>query len=196
MPVDNENHLGPKCARLDPVSARRSILLTVFMAGVCAVLSGALWQLGSGPTQATSDTVTTPTSPSAATQPADRAQQTQALTILRAWDARRAQAWAAGDVAGLRRLYTPGSASGASDCADLKQYVDRGLVVEGMTTQILAASVVSFEPEHVVLDITDRLAASTAVGDGGRFKLPGTQAQELTVELVRQHGVWLVRENR
>ena len=72
------------------MSARRSILLTVFMAGVCAVLSGALWQLGSGPTQATSDTVTTPTSPSAATQPADRAQQTQALTILRAWDARRA----------------------------------------------------------------------------------------------------------
>ncbi|HEY3015091.1 MAG TPA: hypothetical protein VGJ41_08275 [Nocardioides sp.] len=178
------------------MNARRSILLTVFVAGVCAVLSGALWQLGSGPTQATSETITRSTSPSAVTRHADRTQQTQALTILRAWDARRAQAWAAGDVAGLRRLYTSGSVSGASDCADLQRYVDRGLVVEGMTTQILAASVVTFEPEHVVLDVTDRLAASTAVGDGGRFKLPGTQAQALTVELVRQHGVWLVRENR
>ena len=178
------------------MNARRSILLTVFVAGVCAVLSGALWQLGSGATQVPSGTVTPSTSASGVTPHPDRTQQTQALTILRDWDARRARAWAAGDVPGLRRLYTPGSVSGAADCADLKEYVDRGLVVEGMTTQILAASVVTFEPQHVVLDVTDRLAASTAVGAGGRFKLPGSRAQELTVELVRQHGVWLVRENR
>jgi len=177
------------------VDLRRSILLTAFVAGICAVLSGALWQLSSsGATQARPEAAAR-TSPAAVTPSVDRTQQTDALAVLRAWDARRARAWAAGDVPGLRRLYTPGSVTGAGDCADLRQYVHRGLVVEGLTMQILVASVVGFEPDHVVLDVTDRLAASTAVGEAGRFTLPGAQARERTVELVRQHGVWLVREN-
>jgi len=186
------------------VELRRSILLTVFVAGVCAVLSGALWQLSSGgASQASQDTSTTgavvtsgATSSASAVPSVDRAEQSEALAVLRAWDLRRARAWAAGDVPGLRRLYTAGSVTGAADCADLQSYVDRGLVVEGISTQILAASVISSEPNRLVLDVTDRLAASTAVGDGVRLKLPGTQAKELTVELVKQHGGWLVREDR
>jgi hypothetical protein len=38
-----------------------------------------------------------------------------ALAVLRAWDERRAAAWAAGDPAALEELYAAGSAAGAED---------------------------------------------------------------------------------
>ncbi|WP_395691251.1 hypothetical protein [Nocardioides sp.] len=37
------------------------------------------------------------------------------VEVLDAWDEQRAAAWSAGDVAGLRSLYTPGSAAGRAD---------------------------------------------------------------------------------
>ena len=64
-----------------------------------------------------------------------------AADVLRAWDGRRAEAFAAGDLAALGRLYVPGSRAGTADRALLRGYLDRGLRVEGMRVQVLALDV-------------------------------------------------------
>ena len=163
---------------------RRSILLTVFLAGVCAVLTGALWQLrvsAGDPGEDTVDAV-----------PAHA--ETEALGILRAWDVRRARAWAAGDVHALDGLYTPRSRTGAVDLAMLRSYLRRGLVVEGMNTQVLAADVRASDATHLTLVVTDRLATATAVGAGTSQRLPRDRATNHTVELLKTGDAWLVDE--
>ena len=163
---------------------RRSILLTVFLAGVCAVLTGALWQLRVSAGDPGEDT------PDAAPAHAE----TEALGILRAWDVRRARAWAAGDVHALDRLYTPRSRTGAVDLAMLRSYLRRGLVVEGMDTQVLAADVRASDATHLTLVVTDRLATATAVGAGTSQRLPRDRASNHTVELLKTGDAWLVDE--
>ena len=54
------------------------------------------------------------------------------------WDAARAEAWADGDVRRLGELYTPDSVAGRRDRAMLRAWLARGLVVRGLTTQVLA----------------------------------------------------------
>jgi len=168
------------------VDVRRSILVAVFLAGVGAVLSGALWQLGSRSDPADAD----------ATAASSRSDELRALAILRAWDSRRAEAWAGGDLRALGRLYVPGSDTGAVDRAMLRSYLDRGLVVEGMHTQVLAADLRAYGERRLVLQVTDRLAAAVAVGDGARLPLPRDRATSRTVWLVRQDAGWVVREAR
>jgi hypothetical protein len=168
------------------VNVRRSILLTVFLAGVCAVLSGALWQLreGSGsPAQAAAAGVQSNA-------------VTKALDILRAWDVRRARAWAAGDVHALTKLYTPHSRTGAVDRAMLRSYLRRGLLVKGMHTQVLAADVRASDATHLTLVVTDRLATATAVARGTSLPLPRDRPTNHTVELVKRDEIWLVSEVR
>lgn len=95
------------------------------------------------------------------------------LAALRTWDAGRARAWASGDVEALRSLYTETSAAGERDASMLRRWSRRGLRVEGMQTQVLAARVVERSPDRVVLVVTDRLARAVAVGGGRRVVLPG-----------------------
>ncbi len=83
-----------------------------------------------------------------------------ALGVLRAWDARRSQAFARGDEAALAGLYTPGSRTGAADRAVLRGYRERGLRVIGMRTQVLAATVLRETDRRLVLMVTDVLAAA------------------------------------
>jgi hypothetical protein len=176
------------------VDVRRSILLAVFLAGVCAVLSGALWQI-QGSSGGPADAAPAAERPSAEAAARPNA-ETEAVAVLRAWDDRRARAWGEGDLAGLARLYTPGSRTAAIDGAMLRSYLRRGLVVEGMHTQVLAAGVRFSDETHLTLLVTDRLAAATAVGGGTRLALPRDRATNHTVELVKQGGTWLVREVR
>src|SRR5688500_1040554 len=70
---------------------------------------------------------------------------------LAAWDSRRAEAWATGDVGALRELYVAGSRTGRADIRMLSAYVDRGLHVEGLTTQVLAWEVVDETPEALTV---------------------------------------------
>ncbi len=172
------------------MDVRRSILLAVLLAGVCAVLTGALWQLRSEPAKPVLPLL--PPSPSMDAP----SEVSQSLEILRSWDLNRADAWARGDVAALRALYAPGSRTGAADSAMLRSYVERGLVVEGMNTQVLAADVRSFGPDRIVVVLTDRLAAATAIGVGVRTVLPRDRPSRHTLELVRVSGSWLVEEVR
>jgi hypothetical protein len=97
-----------------------------------------------------------------------------ALAVLRDWDLARASAWARGDLAGLRRIYLPGSAAGTHDVAMLRRWVERGLRVRGMTMQVLAVDLRRRTDRRIVLDVTDRLADAVAVpaGGGEREALP------------------------
>jgi hypothetical protein len=117
--------------------------------------------------------------------------------VLADWDERRAAAWAEGDVDALRRLYVDGSRTGAADVRLLRHYVARGLVVEGLATQVLGLDVVERTSSRLVLVVTDRVVGGRAVGGGAtRIALPADRASSRRVELVRRGGRWLVVEAR
>ena len=119
-----------------------------------------------------------------------------ASEVLADWDARRSAAWAAGDAEALAALYSTGSRTGAADVRLLGHYRERGLTVEGLTTQLLAVSVVKRGPRRLVLDVTDRVASGQAVGGARPVALPTDRASTRRVVLVRPQRTWLVAEAR
>ncbi len=174
--------------RVDP---RR--LLPVLTALACACVVATLVVTVARPGQ-------TPVAPPSPTQARPSAAQTSgtdsAAAVLAAWDARRSAAWAAGDVEALAGLYTAGSRTGTADVRLLGRYRDRGLTVDGLTTQLLAISVVQREPRRLVLDVTDRVVAGRAVGGTRPVALPTDRASTRRVVLVRPGSTWLVAEAR
>lgn len=114
--------------------------------------------------------------------------ETEAAAVLAAWDAERAEAWAAGDVRRLRALYTPGSVAGERDASMLRRWLDRRVSVEGLRTQLIAVHEVSRAPHRWVLEVSDRLVG----GRAGRVALPGDAASSWTVVLRRDRHAWLV----
>ena len=121
--------------------------------------------------------------PASVTDPAD---------VLRAWDGRRARAYAAGDRAALRALYLPGSAAGSRDVDLLRRYTDRSLRVVGLQTQLLTVHVQRRAPGRLVLRVTDRVTGATAVSRGARIRLPASAPRARQVTLVRRDGRWVV----
>ena len=81
------------------MNLRRSILVVVLLLAVAAALGVTAWRQGERTAHAMSP---------AGMAPDPRTER--ALSVLRAWDHARAQAWHAGSVPALGRLYTPGSA--------------------------------------------------------------------------------------
>lgn len=161
-------------------------VLGLLMLSLLSLLSGC-----SGPVPGRAGT---PPAASSAAVPAS-APAVRAIDVLRSWDRARARAFAAGDVAALRRLYVPGSAAGTTDAGTLRAYLRRGLRVEGMRMQVLALDVLVGEPDRLRLVVTDRLAdGAVATGPGGAVPLPADRASTRTVELVRDgpHGAWQV----
>lgn len=119
----------------------------------------------------------------------------RAAAVLRAWDARRADAWAKGDVAALRELYVDGA--GAADVRLLRRYGDRGLRVQALTMQLLAVEVLAHRPGRWHLRVTDRVVAGTLVDGRRRFRLPHDGAETRTIRLVREgREAWRVVEVR
>jgi hypothetical protein len=112
------------------------------------------------------------------------------------WDARRADAWATGDVSALRDLYVPGSRTGRADVRMLSAYVDRGLRVEGLTTQVLGWEVIAQSRDTLTLMVTDRVVGGVVAGAGTRVPLPRDRATTRTVSLRRAEDGWRVREVR
>jgi hypothetical protein len=115
-----------------------------------------------------------------------------AVEVLRAWDQRRAAAYARGDVAALRALYAEGSRAGARDVRLLRAYVERGLVVEGLRQQLLAVELLDGAPHRLTVRVQDRLAEATVVSAGRRVALPQDRPSTKDVVLVRQDTDWLV----
>lgn len=119
----------------------------------------------------------------------------RAAAVLRAWDERRARAWAEGDAARLRGLYV--DRAGAADVRLLRRYAARGLRVEDLTTQLLAVEVIGRGPGRWRLRVTDRLAGGDVVGADVRLRLPSDRADTRVVRLVRgADGTWRVAEVR
>jgi hypothetical protein len=119
-----------------------------------------------------------------------------ARAVLAGWDARRSRAWAAGDVAALRRLYVPGSRAGRGDVRMLRAYVARGLRVRGLGTQVLALRVVRESPRLLELVVTDRVTGGEAVGRGRPLALPADRPSTRRLVLRRMGGRWLLDEVR
>jgi uncharacterized protein len=112
---------------------------------------------------------------------------------LREWDRRRAQAYARGDVAALRRLYSKNSQAGTSDVALLQAYQRRGLRVERLRMQLLAVEVLDRHPGRWRLKVTDRVASAVAVGARSRVVLPRDVSSTRLITLRRTSGgTWKV----
>ncbi len=163
------------------ISRRTQIVMLVLVVASTFFLS-ALWQ------NLTDKANSTPTDSHLDSERA------HALTVLRAWDKRRAAAYANGDPEALGRLYLPTSASGANDQRLLEQYVARGLRIEGMSTQVLGVEILSHSYESLVLVVTDRLASAVAIGKNVREVLPRDEANTRRIELRRVGEQWLVSE--
>ncbi len=125
----------------------------------------------------------------AAVRPAARA-----LDLLRAWDRRRAGAWAAGDATALRALYLPGSRTGRRDLAMLAAYERRGLRVTGMRRQVLAVRVRWRTPRALTLVVTDRLAEARVASGGTRSVLPRSRPTTRRIALRHTSAGWCVAE--
>jgi len=116
--------------------------------------------------------------------------------VLAAWDEARAAAWESGDATALRRLYVAGSRTGAADVRLLRDYRERGLSVAGLTTQVLAMTVIGESPSRLALVVTDRVVGGRAMGSGAPVALPADRASTRRVVLRREDGRWLVVEAR
>ncbi|MXG90596.1 hypothetical protein [Nocardioides flavescens] len=136
--------------------------------------------------------VVRPVAAEVAVQPAEA----PAAQVLREWDAARAAAWAAGDLDALAALYVPGASAGRRDVAMLRAWVERDLVVTGMSTQLLAVRELRRTPDRWRLEVTDRLAGAVAVGGGVEQPLPSDAATTRQVELRMRDGTWLVASVR
>lgn len=132
--------------------------------------------------------------PPPAPPPAVAATVDPAVEALRAWDVRRAEAWAADDPAALRALYTDGSRTGRADVALLRAYVARGVAVNGMAMQLLAVDVVERDDDAATLVVTDRLVRVEAWHDGRALTLPADLPSTHRITLVRVGETWLVDE--
>lgn len=121
-----------------------------------------------------------------------RADLVASLAVLHRWDSRRAQAWAAADVPGLRALYTGGSAAGQADVRLMRAYLGRGVVVRLLVTQVYAVKVLDRDATTVRLRVFDRVAGGEVVRDGQVEQLGSSPPARRNIELRRQRGSWRV----
>ena len=172
-----------------------AVVLAALVVAGFGVAGSAPWH--SGPAEPTEPTDGPALTAVARSTPRSTPQPT--LEVLRRWDRRRAEAYAAGDRDALRRLYLPGSRAGAADLAVLEAYARRGLRVQGMRMQVLEMLVLVETPTAVRVRVTERLTGAVAVDRlGGRTALPRDEASTREVELRRSRpeGAWRVAEVR
>jgi len=164
----------------------------VAMASLCLVLAlvgcASVWQTQQPPESSTEQ------SEAPLADDPDELPEVDPLDLIRAWDARRASAYAEADVAALRGLYADGSLAGRRDVAVLRSYRARGLRVVGLTTQLLDVRSEHQSLREVVVRVTDRLAAAFAVRSGRRIRLPAGTARTRLVTLVDEGRGWVVAE--
>jgi hypothetical protein len=121
--------------------------------------------------------------------------EVEAAAVLGAWDADRAAAWASGDVRRLCSLYVAGSVAGERDVARLRRWLERGLVVEGLRTQVLSLREVRRSADRWVLAVTDRVVGGVVRGVTSQ-PLPADAATTRTVTMRLVGDRWLVASVR
>ena len=117
-----------------------------------------------------------------------------ALAVLRAWDRRRAAAWAADDPSAVRALYLPGSRTGRHDVAMLASYHRRGLRVSAMRRQVLAVRLRPSAHGTLSLLVTDRLVGARVTGPAARSTLPRSRPATRRITLRHGRAGWRVVE--
>jgi hypothetical protein len=137
-----------------------------------------------------------PSEARAAGPPAPPSREADALAVLRGWDARRAEAWAAGDPAALRPLYVARSVAGRRDRAALTAYAGLGLRVTGLRMQVLAAELCSWDADGFTLEVTDRVQHAVAVGRSARTLLPVDRPSTWLLSFVEVAGDWRLAQAR
>ncbi|MCD4535562.1 hypothetical protein LRP67_15835 [Nocardioides sp. cx-169] len=130
--------------------------------------------------------------PPAPPERGDAAVVVSPVAVLQSWDRHRAAAWAAGDVAALRRLYVPRSVAGRRDVAMLRRWRARGLTVAALEVQVLEGSVLAQTPRRLTVQVTERLARGSAAAGGRRWSLPGGAVATRRVTLWLVGGQWRV----
>jgi hypothetical protein len=111
------------------------------------------------------------------------------VAVLREWDRRRAAAWVSGDLHRLRALYVPRSTAGERDVSRLSRWLDRGLRVRRLETQVLRVRVLAERRDAVLLAVTDRIArAETTSG----LRLPGDAPSTWRIAMRRIGENWRV----
>lgn len=166
---------------MDP---RRLLPILAGLALLAVLGTTALVALRPGPTDA------------GAAPPKARAALAGPRAVLADWDERRARAWAAGDVGALRGLYVEGSRSGRADARMLASYVDRGLTVRGLHTQVLGLEVLDVAAQAIEVRVTDRVSGAEAVDGETVLPLPADRPSTRRILLRRVAGEWLVDEVR
>lgn len=119
--------------------------------------------------------------------------QAGARQVLADWDERRARAWAEGDPRALTELYVEGSRAGEADVRMLQAYADRGLRVDGLTTQVLALDVLAESATRIRLRVVDRMVGGVAVdveSPSRRSRLPADRPTRRTLTLRRTGEQW------
>jgi hypothetical protein len=108
-------------------------------------------------------------------------------------DALRETAWRAGSPAGLRAVYVQGSGAHRIDEMWLSSYARRGLVVRGISVDLLSLRVVARSAGRVWLEVLDRLGPAVAVdGHGHERALPRDEPTRHRIELRRVDGDWRI----
>lgn len=179
---------------------RVGVIGGLFTLGVLLLGAGAVWQVVGGSqaaapaTAGREDSSTTTEGEQQLAGLGQGAAQTRALSVLHEWDQQRSTAWAAGDPAALRALYTDGSRTGARDVRRLERWIDRGYVVTGLRTQVISLGVVTERPDRLVLRVTDRIVGGVASGSGREITLPRDGATTWRMRFARADDGWLLQE--
>ena len=132
-------------------------------------------------------------SPAPDPSPASRPVPGGPVAVLRDWDRRRAEAWAAGNVRALRSLYTRRSTAGRHDAVRLSRWLDRGVRVGRLETQVLRSQVIGWRRDRLVLSVTDRIARAVATGG---VRLPDDAPSTWRITMRRTEGEWRVASVR
>lgn len=170
---------------------RLSTWWLICLALVGVLLVAALWWVGRGPDGRPGRVPVVPVVPPRVVS----AEQgtAPAADLLRAWDRRRARAYADADAVELGALYLPGSRAAAADVRLLRRYRSRGLHVVDMRMQVFSVLVLAHTPGLWRLRVTDRLDRAVAVGRGTRVDLPRDRASTHVVVIRRSTaGRWRV----
>ena len=197
VPVARETHAVRPAAAVVPVAGRRRLPQGVLLAAGLALLlvvagvGGWLWGRGEGapapalPAPAAASSVLPRPSPPAAAEP-------DWPVLLDQLDAGRAAAFAAGDVAGLARVWAPGSAGLTGDTVLLEELVAKGRTASGLRHEVRALEVLDSRADAARLRVVDVLAAYEVRDAAGAVVSRAAERGEAaySVELVRTTSGW------
>lgn len=116
------------------------------------------------------------------------------LDLVRAWDARRAQAWRDGDTVALAALYVRAASAGRADVDHLRQWKAQGWRVERVAPQLLRVAEVERTERRWVVDVTDRLSGVRAIRGKDSVALPSTGISTRRIVFVQRGDAWRVEQ--